>query len=526
MAKKAVKETSTALIFATVFFVLTTIAFGVMWYMEFSERDAGKAAVESAKKDVTAARGEATDAKLDSQVVKLYFGVDDEDDRKAVTGWGDKEKKRAAEAMKKFKQAVVEKVGKGDASKLPAELALWEVTDAGLPGELPRQSPLAILGDLSTGRDAAVAKEEKTSALYTAAIGTMKATSDALDKAEKNYTTIAAALPADFKTKLDAEIKKYEDRKNQYIKAENDTREEVNTLTDKIGGLERDKKKLDEQVKTLQEQVGVQMQKLQVQVQKTEAFINDQPQGKILRRLPEGIIEINIGADALVRPGLTFTVLPNDFPEKGRQSRMRVVRVQDEHGNYKNAERFIEKATIEVIEVVGPKLSRCRITQEFDPIRDGVAPGDLIYNAAWRKGSADHIALIGIFDVNGDGSDDIESVIRDLTHMGIPVDAYFDLKTRKWVGQITEQTRYVIEGWYPIQGGMDPNRDEKTKLIGDMSAAVKVVREKGVATVNFRDFFPRMGYRVKIDVPADKINQATAPYLNKVTAPETPMNPN
>ena len=33
-------------------------------------------------------------------------------------------------------------------------------------------------------------------------------------------------------------------------------------------------------------------------------------------------------------------------------------------------------------------------------------------------------------------------------------------------------------------------------------------------TVKFRDFFPRMGYRVKLDVPDDKINQATAPYLN------------
>ena len=54
MAKKPVKEASTALILATVFFVLTTIAFGVMWYMEFAEKDTNKAAVDTAKKDSTA----------------------------------------------------------------------------------------------------------------------------------------------------------------------------------------------------------------------------------------------------------------------------------------------------------------------------------------------------------------------------------------------------------------------------------------------------------------------------------------
>ena len=34
--------------------------------------------------------------------------------------------------------------------------------------------------------------------------------------------------------------------------------------------------------------------------------------------------------------------------------------------------------------------------------------------------------------------------------------------------------------------------------------------------VNFRDFFPRMGYRVKLDVPEDRINQAVLRYLGGV----------
>jgi len=219
---------------------------------------------------------------------------------------------------------------------------------------------------------------------------------------------------------------------------------------------------------------------------------------------------------------LTFTVLPSDFPEKGRQSRLRTYRVPNERGEYKNVERFVEKATIEVIEVVGPDLSRARITSEADYIRDGAGPGDLLYNSVWRKGSADHVALAGVFDINGDGTDDVQNVVRDLSRMGVTVDAFFDLQQRKWVGQVSEQTRYLIVGRYPVQSANDPNREEKTKLIDAIGKAVEGARQKGIQDVQYRDFFPRMGYRVKIDVSDDKINQATAPYLKGVASSDTP----
>ena len=157
------------------------------------------------------------------------------------------------------------------------------------------------------------------------------------------------------------------------------------------------------------------------QTGKTDAFQFDEPQGKVRNRLAEGIIEIDIGSAARVKPGLTFTVLPSDFPEKGRQSRMRVFRIPDERGIYKSVERFVEKGTIEVIEVLSPTLSRARITSEGDYIRDGISKGDLLYNAVWRKGAADHIALVGIFDTNGDGTDDIVKVVRELKEMGVIV---------------------------------------------------------------------------------------------------------
>ncbi|MFO0823157.1 MAG: hypothetical protein U0792_08555 [Gemmataceae bacterium] len=336
----------------------------------------------------------------------------------------------------------------------------------------------------------------------------------------RNSSTWPAALPAKFDQDLKAEIAKFEQRKQKFTQAEAASRADIEAISDERGRLERETKRQKDLIQSQLEHINL-LIKEQAKNQVNQ-FAFEEPQGKILRRPEPGIVEINLGRNDLVRPGLTFTVLPNDYQEKGRQSRIRTMRIPDERGQYKNVERFVEKATIEVIEVVGPSLSRCRITQEFDPIRDGAAPGDLLYNSVWRKGTADRIALVGIFDVNGDGSDDIEFVIRDLNRMGIPVDAYFDLRQRKWIGQLTEQTRYLVEGWYPANSANDPNRDDKTKLIAAMTDAVKLGREKGVAIVKFQDFFPRMGYRVKLDLSVDRLNQATAPYLNRVNAVDAP----
>lgn len=520
MAKKAAKETSMPLVFALVFFVLTTVAFGVMWYMQYSDQQAKADEVAKAKKEVSAANAVAKEAELNLKLLKVFVGVDEADDKTSMIAEHKAGDKMSAE-LKRVNAALAKKLGVADASALPVNLQTWSVDAA---GQIDKDGPSKGLVELVAGaisdRDAAKADAEKAMSNFNSAVAEMKKAADALAAAKKEFDAVAASLPKGFDTKLQAEIDKFDKRVKQFVAAEASSRKEIDEKSEEIGRLERDKKRLESNIGSLQEQVQAQI----AQLAKTQnnTFQYDQPQGKILRRPEPGVVEINIGSNDLVRPGLTFTVLPYDFQEKGRQSRMRVQRVQDERGKFQNVERFVEKATIEVIEVVGPNLSRCRITQEFDPIRDGAAAGDLIYNSVWRKGAADHIALIGIFDVNGDGSDDIESVVRDLTKMGIPVDAYFSMKDRKWVGQITEQTRFIIEGWYPANSATDPNRDDKTKLIAAMSDAVKVGRDKGVATVGFRDFFPRMGYRVKIDLPLDKLNQATAPYLNRVAAVEPP----
>ena len=58
-----------------------------------------------------------------------------------------------------------------------------------------------------------------------------------------------------------------------------------------------------------------------------------------------------------------------------------------------------------------------------------------------------------------------------------------------------------------------------------ISQALTEARNKGVNVVDFRDFFPRMGYKVRTDITEDKINQAAARYLSTIV-PMSPDSPN
>jgi hypothetical protein len=511
MAKRAPKETSLPLVFALVFFVLTTIAFGVMWYMQYQDQQTKADEVKAERTKTTAAQGEAADAIRKMRIYKIILGVDEAGDKTAIDSETQASAKIANE-LKDYQKAAI-KAGTVD-GVFPPELDIWGVDESGQPKKTPTKNILSVVGNANKLRKKAQDDAQQISKDYNDFLVTMKKSVADYGKSAADFEAMAKDEPKKFKEKLDKEIEKFEKRKDDFTANEKKSRDEISRLDNERNVLARDAKNYKDELEQLQKEVVATTAKL---VEKRDAFQFDEPQGKVLRRLPEGILELNIGTNALVQAGLTFTVLPNDFPEKGRLSRMRVFRVQNDRGEYVNVERFVEKATIEVIEVLGPNLSRARITSEHDFIRDGASPGDLLYNSVWRKGSADRIALVGIFDINGDGTDDIQHVVRDLLRMGIPVDAFFDLSKRQWVGTINEQTRYIIVGRYPEQAAADPNREEKNRIIEAISKAVQTGREKGIQDVKYSDFFPRMGYRVKIDVPTDRINQATAPYLKGVT---------
>ncbi len=522
MAKK--KETNVPLILALVLFILTTIAFGVMWYLSYSDMETFVNNEKKAKDDLSKVRNENREYELKARMYRLFLGTAEGDD-KTVIDTDLKPGDAITNELKKVNEALKTKLGETDYEKLPAAFQFWPVGTDGKAGAAPDKGLLDVYSEIK-GKEVAYKAAEKERDAYKNQIDSMKTAIAALNKLQNDFQAQIDKLPKDFKDELKKVTDGFDARTKQFQAAEAKSGDTITGLRTEKEDLSAQIRKLNRQIEELQTNNQILLDRLGAT--KADKFNYDEPQGKILRKLAEGVVEINLGSAVNVRPGLTFTVLPSDFPEKGRQSRMKVLREPDGKGGFKPVERFVPRGAIEVYEVVGPNLSLARIQQgtELDPIRDGVGVGDLIYNATWRKGVADRIALVGIFDVNGDGTDDIEAVVRDFNKMGIPVDAYFDMKKRAWVGEVTERTRFIVEGYFPINSAGDPNREEKTKLLGAMGDAITAGRKKGADTVNFRDFFGRMGYKYRLDVTDDKINQATAPYLSNIGSNPIPMPPN
>jgi hypothetical protein len=403
MAKS--KETSTPLISALVFFVLTTIAFGVMWYLAYSDTETHVNAKKNAEKDLAGVRAAKDEAERLARVYRIYMGVPrgaPEDDVNVINTEAKANDKIAAE-LKQINDAVARKVAGGDGGTVPDEFKFWQVDAGGKAGPAPDKG-LTDLFAAMKNREAAYKAADDERANYRKQIDAITQDQAALKKAAADLKAASDNFPANVKKQVQDVVDAFDRRTKQYQQAEaaaNKAVEETKGERDRLDRelrQERNKvaKLAEDNQRLLSERAGAGQ----------ESLTYDEPQGKILRKLPENVVEINLGSAAGVRPGLTFTVLPSDFPAKGRQSRMRAVRVPDGKGGFKSVEQFVPRGAIEVFEVVNERLSLARVQSgsEVDPIRDGITQGDLLYNSAWRKGVADHIALVGIFDVNGDAS--------------------------------------------------------------------------------------------------------------------------
>lgn len=524
-------EPSQPLVISLVFFVLTTIGLGVFCYVLYSDQKGKDEAVLKAAGDVKTARAEAKDWENVAKVNRVFVGTAAAADRDAVLSEikdGDKAFAELRELNEKAKaQAVASgtaaagradpKGPKGDPKAAGADDfgAIWPAASPLAP---PAGSLIELAAKSRVERDLALKQAAADRAGYAAAVKAMEDVSAEYKKARDEFKDQSEKLPKTFQARIDQFQAEVDKRIDQFKQTEGQFRSEIETVTKEKMLLSDEKRKLEKDQAKVQNDLKV----LSTRFQAPDQFQADQPQGKVLRRLSDGTIEIDLGSAARVQQGLVFSILPADFPEKGRQSRMKVYREPDARGNYKNVERFTPKGTLEVTEVVGPNLSRARLTGEADDIRDRVLAGDLLYNAVWRKGDVDHVALVGIFDVNGDGTDDVQAVVRDLGKMGIPVDAVFDLRTLKWKGQLTNRTRYLVEGYTPSATASDPNQPAKTKIVGAMGAAKDEARNKAIAVVKLQDFFGRIGYRTAPGVSDDRINQAATPYLGGVGTIEAP----
>ena len=193
------------------------------------------------------------------------------------------------------------------------------------------------------------------------------------------------------------------------------------------------------------------------------------PDGKITWVNPKtGMVYINLGCADGLRRQVTFSVYGTDV---------------------NNLVREEKKGSIEVTRVIDDHLSEARTTED-DP-KQPILPGDVIFTPLWNSDSALHFALVGVMDIDGNGTDDRELIRRLVTLNSGTIDAEdVDGEVK---GQITNHTRYIVRGDAP--GAADEGDDN---AVGErQNAYTQLMRQAsdfGVEQLSLEKLLDFVGY--------------------------------
>lgn len=310
---------------------------------------------------------------------------------------------------------------------------------------------------------------------------------------------------------LEAKLNEYEKSKSQEFVALANKNEElqkaVEDQTKRINNAKEDLEKKDKDLRDKLREKDEKYQKLVADTAKEEdVMAHETPRGKILNLDRRGEYAfINLGSYDHVKPQLTFSIFAQN-PAGKAQGKTR-------------------KARLEVVDVLDSHLSRGRIVNVTDPNRDPVVSGDLLFNPAWSPNLKQHIAIAGLIDLTGDGSDSSEEFIRNLQKQNIVIDAYLDLKTLELKGKLGFNTSYLVRGDIPELDLGNPlkENDPRSTRIRDVQVKLSEIQSEaqkfGITVVPARKFMSMIGYEVpKNIVPPDytiRGQRSTAPAEKK-----------
>jgi hypothetical protein len=223
------------------------------------------------------------------------------------------------------------------------------------------------------------------------------------------------------------------------------------------------------------------LEKAREQIKPPNVQDYDKPKGKIVQvEGGQSVVYINLGSADNVKPQLTFSVYGVGPDGKTEPER---------------------KGSVEVANIVEPHLARARVTELTDPNREPILRGDLLFNPTWSPNLKQHVAIAGLIDLTGDGTNDTRELVRGLEKQGIVVDAYLDLKDLKAKGPgMSAKTTFLILGDQPqfdeasaINPG-DVRTDRKIEALKQLGAMQADATRLGITIVPYRKFLAVIGY--------------------------------
>jgi hypothetical protein len=277
----------------------------------------------------------------------------------------------------------------------------------------PKRVLADIIKDYKNARDVAVAQQKKAETeakedkrraeTATSDRGAAKAEFDKVVEGIKaDQQKINAANTTsynDLKAGIDAKGKKLEDNLIKYNKTRDALEKEKDDLAKKFEDARQKLEKYDKQTiaTTLTSNSGpdyiAQDEKKGEIVGKESNFTrlpipNPGPfstlEGGTRNETKGNFVTINLGSSQKLKPGISFAVLPSGATWRTEQEKIGLI-----------------KGQVEVVEVLGPNLSRAKVIDEKEPLRDPIQTKDQLYNLGWNPDEEIRVAFAGLIDLDG-----------------------------------------------------------------------------------------------------------------------------
>ncbi len=447
---------------AVIILVLLTLVLALSTFLGVSKMNENAAKLEKAEQQLTAQKSTADAYRLEAQVLRAYVGelgpslaevpsmFDSLDGLALNNQLTDTQKSSLGDVLTNLKEVraeydkdmklfiaadggeqVQEQTWRNLVRNLNAVLSKSHNKETVLRGEMNR---------IQTQADTDVAKmTEKVNELQTS----LKTAQDTMAKDKSDYKAKETSL----QTSLDATKQQNESVNRQFQDYAQKATTDQKQLKNDIAGLEKQKANM------------------KVKLDRYEQENFDLHDGRVVRVAHKiDRVYLDLGRADGLRPNLSFAVYPQSSTDFQK----------DEY-----------KAMIEVIRITGEHQSEARITLE-DPL-DPILAKDFVLTATWDPGYSVPIALIGLFDLDGDGSSDLPRLKQMIENNGGTVVAWND-ERGKVIGKIDPMTRYAVLGQSP-----DPSAEYSGALYTAINELTDQAKKNTVQQIDQRKLLNWMG---------------------------------
>ncbi|HMO37257.1 MAG TPA: hypothetical protein PKA06_14560, partial [Gemmatales bacterium] len=140
-------------------------------------------------------------------------------------------------------------------------------------------------------------------------------------------------------------------------------------------------------------------------------------------------------------------------------------------------------------------------TRDFIRSTKPIYKGDYLFNVVWDPTRKTRVALVGEFDLNGDGTDDLPSLMNLLRAQGAEIDLYLDkANSYKPKGKIDYNTDVVVLGEVPQINARGVRQqiavNKATEMLREGQEVQREALEKGIRIVQLPRFLSEMGVSV------------------------------